>query len=155
MDSSSAGICPFLLHCVHEVAFDTAENDDGEGEGDKHEESAVEETTPVEGAATQATVFESFEDGSEGVELEDGFIFLWGCAQRVDDRCGIHKELDAKSDKELQVTVLGGQGWDDKPPRKGVERNQKDKEREEEKAPVQMKVGACEIEIEVHQDEQP
>ena len=106
----SSAICPFLLHCVHEVAFDTAENDDGEGEGDKHEEGAVEEASPVEGAATQATVFESFEDGSEGVELENGFIFLWGCAQRVDDRSGIHEELDAESDKELQVTVLGSQG---------------------------------------------
>ena len=116
MDSSSAGICPFLLYCVHEVAFDTAENDDGEGEGDKHEDGAVEETTPVEGTTTETAIFEGLEDGSEGVELENGFIFLWGCAQRVDDRSGIHEELDAKSDEELQVTVLGGQGGDDESP---------------------------------------
>ena len=39
-----------LSHRVHEVALGAREDEDGEEEGDAHEDGAVEETTPVEGA---------------------------------------------------------------------------------------------------------
>ena len=41
-----------LSHRVHEVALGAREDEDGEEEGDAHEDGAVEETTPVEGATT-------------------------------------------------------------------------------------------------------
>ena len=41
-----------LSHRVHEVALGAGEDEDGEEEGDAHEDGAVEETTPVEGATT-------------------------------------------------------------------------------------------------------
>ena len=39
-----------LSHRIHEVALGAREDEDGEEEGDAHEDGAVEETTPVEGA---------------------------------------------------------------------------------------------------------
>ena len=37
-------------HGVHEVAFSAGEDEDGEEEGDAHEDGAVKKSTPVEGA---------------------------------------------------------------------------------------------------------
>lgn len=101
------------LYGIHEVALGTAEDDDAEEEGDEREEGAVEEAAPREGAAGEAGVFEGLEDGGQGVEGDDITILLWCSAQGVDDRGGIHEELDAKLDEKLEIAVLGGEGGDD------------------------------------------
>ena len=105
-----------LLYCIHEVTLDAVEDDDGEEEGDAHEDGAVEKAAPVEGATTHAAVLEGFEDGGEGVEGDDVSVLAGGCAQRVDDRGGVHEELDAKAYKLAQVSILGSHRRDDHTP---------------------------------------
>ena len=102
------------------------EDNDGEEEGNAHEDGAVKKSTPVERTTTQTTVFESFKDGSEGVESDDVAVFLRCCREGIDDWSGIHEELDAKLNQELHVTVFGGHGGDDKSPRHAMHGNQED-----------------------------
>ena len=98
------------LYGIHEVALGAAEDDDAEEEGDEHEDGAVEETAPIEGAAGESTVFEGFEDRGQRVKGYDVTILLWGRAERVDDWGSVHEELNAELHKEGEVTILGGQG---------------------------------------------
>lgn len=105
-----------LLYCIHEVALDAVEDDDGEEEGDAHEDGAVEKAAPVEGSTAHAAVLEGLEDGGEGVEGDDVLVFAGGCAQWIDNGGGVHEELDAEANELAQVTVLGGHRRDDHAP---------------------------------------
>lgn len=55
---------------IHEVALDAGEDEQGEEEHGEHEEGAVEQPSPGKGAATKTAVFESLENGGEGVEQQ-------------------------------------------------------------------------------------
>ena len=57
---------------------------------------------------------EGLNNAGHGVELNDPFVGGWGGAERVNDSCGIHHELDAEGDQEGEVAVLRGEGGDDK-----------------------------------------
>lgn len=105
-----------LLYCIHEVALDAVEDDDGEEEGDAHEDGAVEKAAPVEGATTHAAVFEGLEDGGEGVESDDVSVLAGGCTQRVDDGGGVHEKRHSETNQLAQVAVLGGHRRDNHTP---------------------------------------
>lgn len=143
-----------MLYCIHEVALDAVEDDDGEEEGDAHEDGAVEKVAPVEGSTTHAAVLEGLENRGEGVEGDDVSVLAGGCAQRVDDGGGVHEELDAEANKLAQVTILGGHRRDDHAPRHGVESNEEHQEGEEDNGPIDMQVGTGVEIVDVDDDEQ-
>lgn len=98
------------------------EHDDGEGDG------AVGEVDGIEGASAYEGVFEDLEDWSEGVDVKEDAVLLWGEAEGVDDWGGVHQQLDSEADEHVEVTVLGGQRGDDKTPRHGVHADHEDAE---------------------------
>ena len=109
------------LYCVHELLLGAVEDDDGEEEGDGEEGGAVEEATDGEGADTQTAVLEGLEDGGEGIDIEVDLVLGGGEAHGVDDRRGVHEELDAEADEHIEVAVFRGERGDDESPGHGVE----------------------------------
>ena len=61
-----------------------------------------------------------------------------GLAQRIDDRRGVHPELDQEGEKDLQVAVLGGHRGDDGAEAQGQAREHDDEEGEEQGVPGEM-----------------
>ena len=108
------------LNSVHESLFGAIEDEDGEEEGDDEETCAIEEACDVEGADTEAGVLEGFEDGGEGVDVQEGAILLGGETQGIDDGSGVHQQLNTKGDEELEVAVFRGPGGDDEAPGHGM-----------------------------------
>ena len=100
--------CSIYLYRVHEVTFYAVEDDDGEEEGDEHEDGAIEEATPIEGATTHTAIFKGFEYRGKWVKGYQIFVFTRRCTQGVDDWCGIHEKLDAETYQLTKVTVFGG-----------------------------------------------
>ncbi len=101
---------------IHEVSFYAVKDDDGEEEGDEHEDGAVEEAAPIEGTTAHTAVFKGFEYRGKGVQGDEVLILAGSCAEWVDDWCGVHEELDTKAYQLTEVTVLGGHGRDDHAP---------------------------------------
>ena len=64
-------------------------------------------------ALPQEPVSEGFNNAGHGVELNDPFVGCWGGAERVDDSCGVHHELDAEGDEKGEVAVLRSQSGND------------------------------------------
>ena len=105
-----------MSHRVHKVAFCAVENDDGDEQCHEHEQRTVEQTAPAEGAATHATVFEGFEDGCERIEFEDGAYLASRGAHGIDDRSGVHEQLDAEPHQLSKVAIFRSERGNDKPP---------------------------------------
>src|SRR5690554_5015477 len=60
-------------------------------------------------AGAEEAVFEAFDDGAKGVELDEGFELAFGDgAHGVDDGGGVHEELYTEGDEEFKVAVFGG-----------------------------------------------
>lgn len=64
-------------------------------------------------ALAQEPITESFNNTGHGVEFDDPFVGGWGRAERVDDSCGVHHELDAEGDEKGEVAVLRGERCND------------------------------------------
>ena len=105
-----------MLHCVHKIPFSAVEDDYSEEQGHHKEDKAIEKATPAEGTAAHAAVFESLENGGQGVEFEDGANCAAGGAHGVDDGGGVHEELHTEGDQLLEVSVFGGKCGDNKSP---------------------------------------
>lgn len=85
------------------------EHDDADDEGYYGEACAVGEGAVAEMAGAEEAVFEAFDDGAKGVELDEGFELAFGYgAHGVDDGGGVHEELYAEGDEEFKVAVFGG-----------------------------------------------
>jgi len=64
-------------------------------------------------ALPQEPVSEGFNNAGHGVKLNDPFVGGWGGAERVNDSCGVHHELDAEGDEKGEVAVLRSQSCND------------------------------------------
>ena len=109
-----------LLNGIHETLLDLVEDHDAEGEDEGHDDEAVDDPAPAdEIAAAEEAVFEGFDDGGDGVEAHEGVdrdaeeAHAAGLAERIDNRGGIHPELDQKTEEYLQVAVFGRHRGDD------------------------------------------
>ena len=105
-----------FLYSVHEALLGAIEEDDGEEHDDEEGDGAIEQPPDVEGADTEAGVFECLEDRSEGVDVEECLVLLWSEREWIDDWGGIHQELDTEADEHIEVTVFGGERGDDESP---------------------------------------
>ena len=123
------------LNSVHEALLGAVEEDDSEEHDDEEGEGAIEDAPEVEGAHAEAGIFEGFEDGGEGVDVQEGLVFFRGEGEGVDDWCGVHQELHSEADEHVEVTVFGGEGGDDESPRHGVEAYHSYENREEQQRP--------------------
>lgn len=143
-----------VLYSVHEVALRAVEDDDGEEEGDQHEDGAIEQAAPTEGAAAHATVFKGLENRGEGVEFEDGAYLAAGGAHRVDDRGGIHEQLDTETDELSQITVFGSESRYDEAPGEGMEGGKEHEEGEKHDIAVDFHWGTVDRKIDVDGNEE-
>lgn len=94
------------LHSIHEALLGAVKDDDGEEHSDAEDYGAIDEAAGIEGADAKATVLEGLEDWGEWVEVDDPAVFLWGEGEWIDYWGGVHEELDAELDEELQVAVF-------------------------------------------------
>lgn len=76
-----------------------AENKDDQGEGD-----AVQQMQWIETAGAKTGVPESLDERRHGIDQDEPAIFFGDGIERVNDRRGVHEELDAKPHKLLQVS---------------------------------------------------
>ena len=105
------------------------EHDDADDEGYNGEACAVGEGAVAEMAGAEEAVFEAFDDGAKGVELDEGFELAFGYgAHGVDDGGGVHEELYAEGDEEFKVAVFGGQRRDNDAATESEQRHLQQKE---------------------------
>ena len=105
-----------FLYSVHEALLGAIEEDNGEEHDDEEGDGAIEQSPDVEGAYTEAGIFECLEDRSEGVDVEECLILLRSEGEGVDDWGCIHQELNTETDEHVEVTVFGGERGDDESP---------------------------------------
>ena len=102
------------LHRIHEGALDLVEDDDAEEEEDGHEGEGIAKGEPGEIAFTKGSVFEGLDDGGHRVQHDQCATFLVGHhAQWINDRRGIHPQLDDEAKEDGEVTVFGGHRGDE------------------------------------------
>ena len=103
----------YVLNSIHKCGFNAVENDGPYYYHHNHEAEGVEEVHGVEGAGPQECISKGFDNGGHGVGLDEGLEAGGDGGDRVDDRGGVHKELDAELHQEAQVAVFGSEGRDD------------------------------------------
>src|ERR1035441_3230328 len=99
---------------IHKRPLDVVEEDDAEEKDASDDPGADAQVAPTEKAFAKEGVAEGFDD--RGHRVQDDHPTGGGVKhrQRVNDRGGIHGQLDAKGDQNLQVAVFRGQrGHDD------------------------------------------
>ena len=140
------------LYCVHEALLGAVEEDDSEEHDDDEGEGAIEDAPEVEGAHAEAGIFEGFEDGGEGVDVQECLVFFRGEGEGVDDWGGVHQELNTEADEHVEVTVFSGERGDDESPRHSVESNHSYEDREKKNVPRDSNLEVLE-QYEVNVDE--
>ena len=115
---------------------------DHQGEG-----GAVEEAGGADSAGTQVGVAEALHHRGERVEPDDPLEPLGDRRDRVDDRGGVHPELDPEAHQEAEVAVAGGQGGDDDPESEPHARHQEQQQGGEQYPQVGLDLGASQPEI--------
>ena len=114
------------LHCIHKPLLCAVEDDDGKEHCDAKHDEAVHQAGSIKSSNTQAAIFERLKYRSERIKVYYPSVLFRCKAQRVYDRCGIHKELNAELYEEFQVSVLCRPGGKEKSPRHGVQPDHKD-----------------------------
>lgn len=122
---------PFL-HRIHKVALHTAEDDYRDEKGEEHHNRAIEQTPPIEGAATKTCVAEGLEQRSERIEHQQKAIPLRCHAEGIYHRSGVHEESNTERDQLGEVAVFCRHGGYDKSPRHGDEGGQQHQQRQEQ-----------------------
>jgi len=100
-----------FLHRVHEGALDFFEHDDAEEEERGGDDGGDSEALPWD-RASEVDGTESFDDWGHGVEVQEEGVFFRNQAGWIDDRRGIHGELNAKGNEECKIAVFCGERGD-------------------------------------------
>ena len=94
------------LNCIHKPLFGAVEEDDSKEHNNTKKGDAVEQTTNGESTHTEATIFEGFEDGGKGIDVDECLVLDGSETQGIDDWRGIHEKLHTETDEHIQIAVL-------------------------------------------------
>ncbi len=100
------------LHRIHECALDFFEHYNAEEKQHGSNGSGNSEALPWDCAAEEDGA-ETLNEGGHGVEIHEEGVFFRNHAGWVDDRRGIHGELDAETHEEGEIAVFCGERGDD------------------------------------------
>ena len=102
-----------FLYRIHECSFYSVKNHCPYYHHHNHKAEGIEEVHGVEGAGAEEGVAKGFDDGGHGIGLDEGLEAGGDGGDRVDDRGGVHEELDTELHQEAQVAVFCSEGGDD------------------------------------------
>lgn len=103
-----------LSHCIHESLLDLVEDEDAEKHKKRHEGEAVAEGAPREVALTKCDELKGLNNGGEWVGKDEGVeTGIGDHAEGIDNRGGVHPELDNESEEYGEVTIFSGHRGDE------------------------------------------
>ena len=145
----------FASYCIHEGLLNMGEQEDADEEDQGGEAGTERQVLGTEGAGAQKAVTEGLDDRGHGIEQDEPEeTAALELGQGINDRGGVHGELDGKADQEAQVTVLGGQGGDDDAAAQAEPGHDQDQERGQEQDGIGTDGVASEVVIAEKTEEQ-